>query len=333
VTLSAVVCRPGELGAGEMEQWRRCLASSGLESPFLTPEYVAIIGDLFPQSSRVGVIHDGNDLVGFLPFSAHRFGRATGVGEFLTDVQAFIPSGGEWSFREVLRAAGIDLFEFAHLVASQVPRGETTYRSHALVTADLGQGFDHYLAQVRRSGGKFVKTAEWRVRRLERDLPDLRFEFGSRDLTLARRLVAWKSAQIRSTGVWDMYSQLPGATEYAERVAGSHGPGLVGSVSTLHSGDRLIAGSIDARFGQVQAGFLTAYDPQEAGRSPGAVCILKLLEAAAGSGIRSFHLGMDDEEFKRRLATNAIDLAAWQAGRPRIGTRVARGVTGLLRSG
>jgi len=319
-----VVCRPADLGAEEIRHWHAFATAAGLDHPDLSPEYAILIGDLFPATSRVAVIYDGNDLVGFLPFAQYRFRRAAGIGEYMAALQAFIPSGAPWTFSDVLRAARIDLFEFTRLLGSQLAPSATT-RPLVLLTADLSHGYDEYLSEVRRTGGKFIKTAEWRVRRLERDLPDLRFEFGGHNLTVVRQLLDWKSAQIRRAGHWDMFAQ-PIVREFVERIATSDSPALTGFVSCLRSGDQLLAGCVDVGSQSVLAAEITAYDPNLASRSPGIVCILKMLEEASRSGIPSFQFGIGDQEFKRRLATGSIDLIAGPVGRPSIGTRLSRHV-------
>jgi CelD/BcsL family acetyltransferase involved in cellulose biosynthesis len=324
LAFKAVICRPSELGSAERQQWQAFQLAAGLDSPFLSGEYVAVIGELFPVTTRVAVVFDGQDLVGFLPFSQHRFGRASGFGDYLTGIQAFIPYAGPWSFKDVLRAASIDFFEFTHLVASQVPHTGTTLPTHPLWAADLSHGYDRYLAEVRQTGGGFVKTAQRKRLSVERNDPNLRFEFGQRDLALVRQLIDWKSAQVRQAGQWDMFTEQPGAREYVERLASADSPGMVGCVSSLRSGDRLLAVSIDVRSPTVLALENTAYDPAAAPLSPGRTCMLKVMEAAAGSGVLVYHLGMGEHEYKRRLATRFVNLVNCSVGRPSLGTRLAR---------
>jgi CelD/BcsL family acetyltransferase involved in cellulose biosynthesis len=326
----ALICRPRDLGSAEVQQWRAFQLGAGLESPYFSPDNALIMETLFPDRTRVAVVFDHAELVGFLPFTRHRFRRAVGLGDFLSGLQAFIPSRSPWSFPDVLRAARIDLYEFTNLIASQFPADLPMPQPHFLRTADLSHGFDDYLARVRQTGGKFVRTVEYKRRRMERNDPDLRFECGGHDLVAVRQLVAWKAAQVRRAGHWDLYTELPHAREWVERIAMADTPGMVGSVSCLRSGNRLVAGSINVRSATVQAGFLTAYDPDQASASPGLVCILKVLEAAARSGARSFHLGTGDQDFKRRLSTGAIELVEWRAGRPSIGTRASWSLIGAV---
>jgi len=322
--LTADICRPAELGAAEVRQWHSLRIAAGLESPFLSAEYIVLVGELFPARSRVAVIRDGRDLVGFLPFTQHRFGRAAGFGEMLSGVQAFIPWGAPWSLAEVVRAAGIQLFEFRHLVARQYPPGPAVPPTHPLWTAGLADGYAGYLARVRQTGGGFIRAGERKRRGLERDDPDLRFEFGGSDLAAVRQLIEWKSEQVRRDGRWDFYSHLPGAREWYERLAVADSPGLIGSVSCLRSGDRLLAVSLDVTSAGTVALFNTAYDPQVASRSPGRVLMLKVLEAAAASGASAYHLGLGDLGYKRPLATGAIELIAASVGRPSLRTRMVR---------
>ena len=58
--------------------------------------------------------------------------------------------------------------------------------------------------------------------------------------------------------------------------------------------------------------------------SPGAVFTLRLIEAAAASGLRTIELSMGDELYKQRLANTSIELAAGWVGEPSLGMILRR---------
>ena len=317
--MKATIWRPRDLGAAELERWHEFQAAAGLDSPFLAPEFVQAAAEAFP-SARVAIVHDGPDLVGFLPFSSHRFRAATVAGGSFSNLQAFISTAGDWTLEDVVAAAGIASFDFSHLVASQRPRTGTT-RPADLPVIDLTEGYDRFLEDARKRGGKLVKTMDQKRRSLERNDPDLRFEFAGHDMTALRKLCEWKSAQLQRTGRQDPFAD-PAAWELLERAASSRSAAMVGSVSCLRSGDRLLATVLDLRSATVQSGWLAAYDVEAASSSPGIVCLLRVIEAAARSGVRSFELGPGDEPYKQRLATGAIAAVEGWAGHPTVGRRV-----------
>jgi CelD/BcsL family acetyltransferase involved in cellulose biosynthesis len=319
--VKATIWRPRDLGPAELEHWHGLQAAAGLDSPFLAPEFVQAAAEAFP-STRVAVVHDGPDLVGFLPFSAHRFRTASVVGGSFSNLQAFISTAGDWTLEDVAAAARLASFDFSHLVASQRPLTGTT-RPADLLVIDLTEGFDHYLEGARKRGGKLVKGMDQKRRSLERNDPDLRFEFAGHDVAALRTLCEWKSAQLRRTGRQDPFED-PAAWELLERAAGSRSAAMVGSVSCLRSGDRLLAAVFDLRSATVQSGWLSAYDVEAASSSPGIVCLLHVIEAAARSGVRSFELGPGGEPYKQRLATGTLAAVDGWVGHPTVGRRVVR---------
>lgn len=302
--LRVELCRPGELGATEIAQWHAFQARAGLDDPFLSPEFARVVGEVTP-SARVAIVHDGPDLVGYLPFMAHHFGVARSLGGYLANQHAFIPSGVvEWSLERVLRAAGIEVFEFARHVASQRPAGGAL-RELGVPVIDVSGGYDAFLAAARRDHARFVASLLRRQRRLQRRDPELSFEFDTRDLAAVATLCEWKAAQERRTGQPPLHAQ-PVVRELMERVVASRGPAMTGSVSCLRSGDRPLAVYVDLRSTTIFAGWMTAYDASRSADSPGTVALLHLIEAAAGTGARLFNLGPGTSDYKQRLATGAI---------------------------
>ena len=330
--MKASVVRPGDLGPAEVELWRGFQAAAELDSPFLAPEFAQAAGEVSPLA-RVAVVYDGADLVGFLPFAARRFGGAKGIGCIAPGIDmsnscAFIPSGASWTLEEVVRAARIDFFEFALLVADQRPATGAARRLDAL-SIDLSRGFGDYVASVRQSGGKFVKTLMQKRRSEERNDPALRFEYATGDMAVLQTLFEMKSARLRQIGARDLFAHTR-ARELVERLAVSKSPACAGANSCLRSGERVLAVNLGLRSSTVFGGWFSAYDTGEASRSPGSVCLLSLIEAAAESGLRTFDLGPGDHEYKRRLATAAVDVFAGSVGRPSLGRRSSMRVGRLL---
>jgi CelD/BcsL family acetyltransferase involved in cellulose biosynthesis len=320
------VCRPSELQASEIASWHAFQEAGRFDSPFLSPEFARAVGEIYP-TARVAVVHDGADLVGFLPFTKGPLRTATGIGGRLANAQAFVCSAAApWPLEEVVRAAGIDLFEFHALVPpSRGPIG-TPMRPVNVLAIDLTAGFDQYLITARRAGGHFVKEIERKRRRLEREhRDDVRFQFAGHDGSLLACLARWKSAQYRRTGRrdLDLFSR-PGGRELVERLVGSTDAALSGCVSSLSVGERVVAVALSLRSATVLDYWQTAYDVAVAPWSPGAVLTLRLIEAAAASGLRTIELSMGDELYKQRLANASIELAAGWVGDPSLGTILRR---------
>lgn len=320
------VCRPSELGASEIAAWHAFQEPGKFDNPFLSPEFARAVGEIF-STARVAVVYDGADLVGFLPFTKGPLRTATGIGGKLAECQAFVcSSAAPWSIEEVVRAAGIDVFEFHRLVPPSGTPTRSSLRRFRVLAIDLTDGFDQYLVTARRVGGRFVKEIERRSRRLEREHPDdVRFQFAGHGGLPLECLVRWKSDQYRRTGRLDLdrFSR-PGGRELVERLAGSTDAAMSGCVSSLSVGERVVAVAVSLRSATVLHYWLTGYDVAVAPWSPGAVVTLRLIEAAAASGVRTIDLSVGDEVYKQRLANSSIELAIGWVGEPSLGMVLRR---------
>ena len=321
------VCRPSELGARETAAWHAWQAATGLDNPFLAPEFAREVGEVY-ASARVAAVEDGGELVAFLPFTQQRMRVATGIAGRLANCQALVCSpDAAVPLAEVVRRAGLSMFEFHALVPAAGEHASRLRRVDAL-RIDLSDGFEAYLAGARRAGGSFVKEIERKARRLEREHPGaVRFEFAQHDDAAVATLRSWKSSQYRRTGRPDIFAQRS-VCELVDRLAHCSTPSLTGGVSTLWIGERLVAADFSLRSTTTYAGWFTSYDTALARWSPGAVATLRLIDATAEHGLDTIDLATGDEEFKRRLASHSTPLCAGWLGRPCVGTAVNRAIHG-----
>src|SRR5262249_55064081 len=190
------VVRPDELDPGDITAWHTMQRSTGaLANPFLSPEF-AIAASRVRPAARVAVINDGPSRLGFFPFERHQFGVGTPIAAELTLCQGLIHApGAEWDARELLRACGISVWQFDHLVAGQQPF--EAYRTALLPspTIDLAGGFDSYFSKVQAASPRFCSNLARRTRNLQREVGEIRFEADSSDTSALRLLMGWKSAQ------------------------------------------------------------------------------------------------------------------------------------------
>jgi CelD/BcsL family acetyltransferase involved in cellulose biosynthesis len=329
MALTASVCRPTDLGAWELDQWRRMQAAAGMHDPFLSPEFARCVGAAFPQA-RVAVIDDGTHRVGFLAFMERRFRSAGGLGGHLVNMQGFVAEAGDWTLDRVLRAVGLDRFEFARWIAAQPPP-VGSYTRLDVPVIDLADGFAAYLNAACEGGGRLVKVIEQKYRSEKRRDPDLRFEFCTEDLDVLGKLFAWKSQWLRRTGRRDVFAD-PRARELVELTTASWTPSLRGGVSCLRSGDRVLAVFCDVLSHDALASWISAYDPDAAQRSPGSVGLLCAIEAAAERGIATVHLDAESAPYKRKLASRTISVIAGCTGRLAKTVIVARRFSHSLRA-
>ncbi len=303
--MNATVVRPEELGASELAVWRTMQRSSAeFDNAFLSPGFALAAGRVRPNT-RVAVLEEGHDVVGFFPFEQGRFRVGRPIAAGVSDAQAVIHAPGlEWNARDLLSACRLDVFEFDHLIASQMPAAQhATRRGSSII--DVSQGYEEYIAERQRASKKIFKSTFAKQRKLERDLGETRFEFDIRDPQALRVLIGWKSAQYRRTGRRDRF-----AVQWVERLVwdlfDAPAEACAGTLSVLYSAERVVAAHFGLRSESTLSCWFPAYDVDLARYSPGLSLHLKMAEGAAITRLRYLDLGKGDEDYKASLKSRDV---------------------------
>lgn len=303
-------------------------SSADLLNPFLSPGFTLAVGRVRPDT-RVAVLEDGRQLVGFFPFQLGRLRIALPLAPGVSDGQGIIHVPGlEWDPVELLRACRLDVWEFDHLLSAQLPSVQRATRQRvgsdcAYVTRrdspiiDLSSGFEAYAEHQRRSTRRSFRTTLYKERKLGRELSPVRITFAAHDKDALRLLLGWKSAQYRRTGRRDRF-----ATGWIERLVwdlfdGDHA-GCWGTLTALRAGDRIVAAHFGLRSANSLSCWFPAYDPELARYSPGLVLYLRMAEAAAGAGLDHLDLGKGDEIYKQWLKTGDLTVGEGALYRPSV---------------
>ncbi|GHH45413.1 GNAT family N-acetyltransferase [Streptomyces phaeochromogenes] len=309
--------RPEELSLPLRRSWHRAMDESpDYANPFLAPEFAAGIGR-HRGGARVAVLHEGEEAVGFLPYERNALGVGRAIGLGLSDAQALVHRPGvTWDTRELLRACGLSVFEFDHLVEEQKPFGAYVTGTFASPAIDLKDGDDAgYAEWLRGAYPGLAKTTLKKERRLARDLGEMRFVFDERDPAALRTLMRWKSAQYRRTGRMDRFAR-PWIVELVEQLFQVREEHFTGVLSVVYAGDRPVAAHFGPRSRTVFAPWFTAYDPDLQYYSPGLIMHLRMAEAAGRDGVRLMDLGRGDKEWKDWLKTRELRVGEGFAVRP-----------------
>lgn len=310
------VVRPGELGPAELARWRALQRDQpSLANPFLAPEFTLAVGAL-RDDARVAVLEEGPQVVGFFPFERHPLGVGKPIGAGLSDCQGLVHAPGlEWSPRELLRACGLAVWEFDHLVAGQRPFEPYTAATAASPIMDVRDGYDAYLERLRDASPKFTRTTLAKERKLAAGIGALRFDFDSKDAEALQTLMTWKSAQYQRTGRTDRFAR-PWIVRLVERLLHTSSEGCTGTLSMLYAGDRPVGGHLGLRSGTVLACWFPSYDTAFAKYSPGLILHLHMAAAAAGIGVHHLDLGKGAKEYKESLKSRDLVVAEGWVGRP-----------------
>ncbi|MFJ8200322.1 GNAT family N-acetyltransferase [Streptomyces sp. NPDC096152] len=305
------VYRPGELSAADRAAWTAMQSkahlhgSEGLANPFLSPEFALAVGRC-RRGVRIAVVREDAEPAAFFPFqrSAAGVGRAVGIG--VSDCQGLVHRPGfTWDARDLLRACGLAVWEFDHLVAGQEPFEAGASGTFPSPVMDVDQGYDTYLRELRARSPKFTRTTLAKERRLGRDAGPVTYVHDERDPAALRTLMAWKSAQYRRTGRSDRFAH-EWITRLVTRLFHTRSDPFAGILSVLYADGRPVAAHFGLRTERVLACWFPAYDPAYAKYSPGLVLHLRMAEAAAADGIAHLDLGRGQKEYKDSLKTREL---------------------------
>ncbi len=300
------VIHPRELGSAETAAWHAMQGqTAALANPFLCPEFATAIGASRP-AARVAVLTDGPDFAGFFPFERRKLGVGMPIGASLTDCQGLVHAPGvEWDAQELLKACGVSVWHFDHLVAGQRPFAPYQSASAASPVIDLTDGFAAYAERLRARSPQFSRDAARKARKLGREVGELRFVPDTRDLGGLRALMAWKSDQYRRTGRPDRFDQ-PWIVDVVEQLLTSRQNGFSGKLSLLYAGDTPVAGHFGLSYGGVLGYWFPAYDPNFGRYSPGLTVLLRMAEEFAAVGVHSIDLGKGTKRYKEQMKSHDL---------------------------
>jgi CelD/BcsL family acetyltransferase involved in cellulose biosynthesis len=306
-----LLSRPDELGPTEIAAWQSMQrATASLANPFLSPEFALAVGRFRP-AARVGVLYDGPSIAGFFPFERRRLGAGVPICAWPgTLCQGLVHGpGADWDPRDLLRGCQLSVWQFDHLVAGQKPFERYQAATAPSPVIDLSNGFASYHAQLAARSPRFTRDIARRACNLARDAGELRFVADSRDVSLLRTLMAWKSEQYRRIAAIDRFDR-PWVVGLLDALHATRSAHVSGVLSAIYAGDQPVAAQFGLRSGTIFAGWFTAYDPCFAKYSPGLIQFLRMAEELAAAGVLMVDLGEGAASFKERLKTHDISVAS-----------------------
>lgn len=313
--MRVAVVHPRDLGGSEIDQWRALQeADPAFDNPFLSPEFTLAVGGV-RDKTRVAVLSDGPDIIGFFPFERHPLGIGRPVAAGLTDAQGMVHAkDAEIDPHRLIRDCGLDVFEFDHLVVGQ-PLASPTVTAHPSPIIDLSAGFDSYLTTVKERSGKTYRSTVNKRRKLERDVGVVCHEFATTSLSTLRTLLRWKTDQYRRTGRSNRFARR-WIVELVQHLLATRGESFAGVLDMVYADGRPVAGHFGLRTRTTLVGWFPAYDPAFAKYSPGLIHHLAMIERAAASGIRVIDLGRGEKEYKEKLKNGEFAVLEGRLARP-----------------
>ena len=213
-------------------------------------------------------------------------------------------------------------------LVSKVDYAQYEDRPHFLAAPTvIWEGFetwDDYVAYL-KTQGSIVKEDLRRGRRMERDLPDVRFLVHDDGDDVVPFCVHWKSKQMLATFGVDLFADARNRSFFEEL-------GRRGTLraSTIRDGDRLLAAWLGTVFDDRWYGWIFTYDPDPELRklSLGRQLLYRMLQTSHAEGHREFDFSIGDEDYKWYFSTHAR--AVGPVGTPPLKLRMERHAKAIL---
>jgi CelD/BcsL family acetyltransferase involved in cellulose biosynthesis len=292
------------LTADQQMVWRRIRASEpAFDSGYFSPEFALLVAGV-RNDVQIAVFCEHGRIVGFFPFHRRRFAPIRPVGSILSDFHgAIVEPGIVWDWDLLLRDCGTPWFEYDHLIDSRAGKSFSTNLACISPFIEINGDFDAYLARQRKKKQEIAQTQR-KIRKVEREIGPLRFEYEGEDARSWETLIRWKSDQYQRTGATNPFAY-KWASRLLENISRSRSPDLKGIVSSLYFGDRLAAVHFGFSSGGILHWWFPAYDTALSQYSPGMILLLETIRTAYDSGIARIDLGKGEERYKLSFMTGS----------------------------
>jgi CelD/BcsL family acetyltransferase involved in cellulose biosynthesis len=256
------------------------------------------------------VLDGGSGTCGFLAFQVgpDRVGRP--IGATIADAQAVICAPDfDFNARELMVGAGLDCWQFDHLLVSQQPFVPYHRQLHRAPVVDLRAGHEQFLERLRSHSSDLLAQVGRRRRKLEREIGPVVVEWQSTqrgpDIEQLRR---WKTEQYARTGTWDRFAQ-PWIVKTLASLERSTDPDCAGALGVLRAGDQLVAAHLGLLSSDRLSWWFPTYDPEFSRYSPGLILLLDLIGEAAKRAIALVDLGRGEHAYKLRVTPDFEEVA------------------------
>jgi CelD/BcsL family acetyltransferase involved in cellulose biosynthesis len=297
-----------QMDPGMAAAWESLRADlPGSTRPFFSAEYTRLLGQV-TDNTEVGIVQREGRIHGVFPFQ--RIGRsAYPVGGSLTDFQGILMrEGTPFGACDLLRGCGLDAWNFRYLIDGWSALDASRFRRLTSPAIGLSRGFETFEQDLAERGSDLLYRTNRRIRSLAKRVGPVRLELDSRSWPSLERLLDWKADQHKRGNTRNGFGPV-WVRSLLDRICSTHEPSFGGLITCLHAGDHFVAGALALRSGPTLHVWLTAFNPEFSKYSPGMVCMVELIRAAASTGVTKVDLGHGDEPFKHRFGTVMEEVA------------------------
>lgn len=306
------------LSGDEREAWSALQEGDPLlASPYFSLGYLDAMASA-RDDVRVIVKRQNGAPVAFLPLQRGLLGHARPLGGPLGDHHGAIGDvGGGNGLTQMLRKAGIGVFDFHGALAAQRAFADHARSQDGSWVIDLSKGYDAFIEE--RSAVEPKAFRNLRARRRKLDEAGARLRVHDDRPGVLETALSWKSEQYVTTGHFDVFS-VDWTRTLISNLMRTQGSDCRGLVSSLEIGGELAAVHVGMRSDRVLHYWFPVYDPRFSKFGPGLALLLELCRALSTDGVEEVHLGPGAYEFKAQLAAWQIPLAQGYAGSGAVAT-------------
>jgi len=306
--LKATVISGASLTEAHERDWRALIDSNpDLGSPFFAVEFTRLLAEARSDVFVLCLERAGRN-VGFFPFHRDEVGVGRPLGLLISDFQGLIAAPNEnWDVPSLLRDAGLRVWHFDHLLASQGSFDPYVLRHAESCFMDLSLGYEHYATERKRAGSRLLSQLERKARKIEREVGPLRFEWHTVESEVFAALRAWKMAQRVQTQTFDVLDY-DWVLAFLERIRHEDSGEFGGVLSALYAGDRIIAAHFGMRSRRVLHYWFPGFERSLSRHSPGGILLIHIAKRCAELGIERIDLGKGDERYKRSFQSGTTGI-------------------------
>jgi CelD/BcsL family acetyltransferase involved in cellulose biosynthesis len=283
-------------------------AEATLDSPYFRPEFTRAVAAV-RSGVEVGILEDGNVVVGFFPFQRGKGNVGLPVGGKMSDFHGIITRQGvDFDPQEIIKACKLSAWHFDHLIAGQEPFQPYHWSAAGSPYMDLSGGWKTYESRQLADHKSSFKRMCTKLRQVEREVGEIRLEVHAADNKAFSSMIDWKRKQYQTTGVTDILA-VDWTVALLQRLLTCKDEAFSGILSAMYIDNILAAVLLSMRSYGVLHGWFSAYSPRFAQFSPGLIMWLELAKVAEKLGIGRIDLGKGPEDYKKHIMSDSIAVA------------------------
>lgn len=306
--LTADIRHPRFLSPRDTETWRQIQSQSAwLDSPFFSPEFARAAGEA-RKDTRVAVLKQAGNIVGFFPFHETPRGIGKPVGGTFSDYQGpILAPRTNVSADALLKVCRLRAYDFNHCPVELAPLSGGGFIRSRSPRIEFERGYDAYVSGCSSSLKDAIRNTERRCRKIEREIGPVTYTFDDRRPESWDWLVATKTRALAREGTKAGF-EIPWIKTLNAELRAAKSPHFAGVLSTLTCNGQYIAAHFGLRRDNVLCWWHTTFDEELRQYAPGLMLLLTTIREGAARGLTVIDLGRGNQHYKLVFSNAGFDL-------------------------